>query len=112
MEIEEGDTAAEAEEVGASTMEGTDAGLTGAVVEATVDRDRGGRLAINDGDQERGGTVNVGDGLNRLMGEGQVAGRSSVVEGDSGLTLVGSCTTRESARGRRAEPSSGRRGRK
>ena len=32
VEVEEGDTTAEAEKRGASTMEGTDAGLTGAVV--------------------------------------------------------------------------------
>ena len=90
VEVEEGDATAEVEEVEASTMEGIDASLTGAVVKATIDRDRGGR---------RGGTVNVGDGLERLIGEGQVAGRSTVVEGDLRLTIVGSGTTWEFARG-------------
>ena len=101
MEVEKGDATAEAEEVGTSTMEGTDASLTGTVVEATVDRDRGGWLTVDDGDQRRGGKVNVGDGLKRLMGEGQVAGRFSVVEGDLRLTLVGSGTTQKSAGGGR-----------
>ena len=50
VEVEEGNAAAEVEEVGASTMEGIDASLTGAVVEATVDRDRGRRLTVDDGD--------------------------------------------------------------
>ena len=100
VEVEEGDTTAEAEEEGASTEEGADAGLTGAVVEAACDGDRGGRLAINDGDRRRGGAVDERDGLKRLMGEGQVARGSSLIEGDSGLTLVGSRTTRESTRGR------------
>ena len=59
MEIEEGDATAEAVEEGASTVEGTDAGLTGAVVKTAVDGDRGGRLAINDCDRSRGGTVDV-----------------------------------------------------
>ena len=60
MEVEEGDNStAEAEEDGASTVEGTDAGLTGAVVETAVDGDRGGRLVIDDCDRRRGGTVDV-----------------------------------------------------
>ena len=90
----------EAVEEEASAVRGTDAGLTGTVVETVVDGDWGGGLAVDNRDRRRGGTVDVQDGLKLLMGERQVVGGTNVVEGDGRWLLVGSRATGESTRGR------------
>ena len=50
-------------EEGKSAVEGTDAGLAGTLFKTAVERDCGGRLAVNNSDHRRGGTVNIRDCL-------------------------------------------------
>ena len=69
------------------------------MVETAVNGDRGGWLPIDDGDRRRGVTVNIEDGLERLMGEGEVASRPCVAEGDGRMALVGGSKTREDGGG-------------
>ena len=54
-------------------MEGADASLSGTLLDAAVNGDRGGGLTFDERDRRRGGTVDVRDGLERLVGEWQIA---------------------------------------
>ena len=61
-------------------------------------RNRGRRLAVDDGDWRCGGAVDVWNCLECLMRDGQVAGGTKVVEGNGRRPFVGGGTARESAR--------------
>ena len=99
MAIGAGEEAAGDVESERLAVERTDACLAGTLFITAVERDRGRRLAVDEGrDGRRGCTVDEGDRLERFVGDGQVAGSTGAVEGDGRRPLVRSGTAREATR--------------